>query len=138
MTAISSIELRVSPDQFFRIDEVNRFPDGSGYVGRISLRSGSFALHAHKFYFDDLDEFLSQARRLYETLSGTAQLRHPYERNHLSISATSRGHVSVGGHFEFFDGESQRLEFSFTTDQTYLPAFIRTLDHVCHELNAKA
>ncbi len=138
MTATSSIELHVAPEHFFHIDEVERFPDDSGYVGRISLRSGSFALHSHKFYFDDLDEFLSQSRHLYDSLSGTAQLRHPYERNQISITATTRGHISVAGHFEFFDGETQRLQFSFATDQTFLPAFIRTLERVCHELNAKA
>jgi hypothetical protein len=138
VTATSSIEFNVADEQFFRIDDVERFPDGSGYVGRIFLRSGSFSLHSYKFYFDDLDEFLSQARQLYDTLSGTAHLRHPYERNHLSISATSRGNVSVAGHFELFDGETQRLQFSFTADQTFLPAFIRTLERVCRELNLQA
>lgn len=138
MTATSSIEFHVAPEAFFRIDDVERFADGSGYVGRISLRSGSFALYSHRFYFDDLDGFLLQARRLYDTLSGTAELRHHYERNHLSISATARGHITVAGHFEFFDGESQQLQFGFSTDQTFLPAFIRTLEHVCHELDAKA
>ena len=135
MTATTPIELTVGPEQFFRIDEVERFPDGSGYVGRISLRSGNFALHALKFYFDGLDEFLSQARRLYDALSGSAELRQQWERNHLSITATTRGHIRVAGHFEFFDGESQRLGFGFTSDQTFLPAFIASLERVCHELS---
>ena len=134
MTATTPIELTLGPEQFFRIDEIERFPDGSGYVRRISLRSGSFAVHALKFYFDGLDEFLFQARRLYETLSGSAELRQQWERNHLSIRATSRGHIRVAGHFELFDGEKQLLEFSFTTDQTFLPALIASLEHVCHEL----
>ena len=134
MTATSPIELTVGPEQFFRIDEVERFPDGSGYVGRISVRSGSFALHALRFYFDNLDEFLSQARRLYDSLSGSAELRQQWERNHLSISATARGHIRVAGHFELFDGESQRMEFSFASDQTFLPAFIASLERVCHEM----
>ena len=138
MTAASSIELYLAPEQFFRIEDVERFSDGSGYVGRVSLRSGSFALHSHKFFFDDLDDFLSQARRLYETLSGSASIRHLYERNHFSITATSRGQLCVAGHFEFFDGKSQRLEFSFIADQTFLPPFIRTLEHVCRELDIKA
>ena len=134
MTATTAIELTVGPEQFFRVDEVERFSDGSGYVGRISVRSGSFALHAHKFYFENLEEFLSQVRRLYDTLSGSAELRQQWERNHLSISATSRGHIRLAGHFELFDGENQRLEFSFTSDQTFLPPFIASLEHVCHEL----
>jgi hypothetical protein len=135
VTAATPIEFTVGPEQFVRIDEVERFPDGSGYVGRISLRSGSFAVHALRFYFANLDEFLSQTRRLYDTLSGSAELRHQWERNHLSITAASRGHILLAGHFEFFDGEKQRLEFGFTSDQTFLPAFIASLEHVCHELN---
>jgi hypothetical protein len=137
VTAASSIELHVAPEQFFRIDDVERFADGSGYVGRVSLRSGSFALHSHKFYFENLNGFLSQTRRLYETLSGTASIRQVYERNHISITATSCGHLCVAGHFAFFDGESQRLEFSFIGDQTFLPPFIRTLEQVCRELDPK-
>lgn len=134
MTATSAIELTVGPEEFFRIDEVERFPDGSGYVGCISLRSGSFALDGLRFYFDSLDEFLSQARRLHDMLSGSAELRQQWERNHLSLSATSRGHIRVAGHFELCDGETQRLEFSFTTDQTFLHAFITSVERVCHEL----
>lgn len=135
MTATSPIELTLGPEQFFRIDEVERFPDGSGYVGRISLRSGSFALNGLRFYFDSLEDFLSQARRLYDTLSGSADLRQQWERNHLSLSTTSRGHIRVAGHFELYDGETQRLEFSFMSDQTFLPAFITSVERVCHELN---
>jgi hypothetical protein len=134
VTTTTPIELSVGPEHFFRIDEVERFPDGSGYAGRISLRSGSFALHGLRFYFDGLDEFLSQACRLYETLSGSAELKQQWERNQLSISATSRGHIRVAGHFEILDGEHQRLEFSFMSDQTFLPTFIVSLEHVYHEL----
>ena len=135
MTATSAIEFTVGPEQFFRIDEVERFPDGSGCVGRISLRSSSFALEGLRFYFDRLDEFLSEARRLYDTLSGSAELGHQWERNHLSLSATTRGHIRVAGHFEFYnDGETQRLEFSFTSDQIFLPAFITSVERVFREL----
>ena len=138
MTANQCIELVVSPTHFFRISEVERFADDSGFVGRISLRSGAFALHGHKFYFDALGSFLVELRRLYDTLSGRVELRAAWERNHLALAATSLGHVSVSGHFEFFDGESQRLEFGFATDQTYLPPLIQSLESVCRELHAEA
>ena len=138
MTASQCIELVVGPDHFFRISGVERFADDSGFVGRISLRSGAFALHGHKFYFNDLGGFLAGVRRLYDTLSGRAELRAAWERDHLALAATSLGHVSVSGHFEFFDGGSQRLEFSFATDQTFLPPLIHSLESVCRELRAKA
>ena len=137
MTAEQSIEFVVGSDHFFRISEVERFADESGFVGRISLRSGAFALQGLKFYFDDLSDFLTEVRRLYDTLSGRAELRARWERNHLALAANSLGHVSVSGHFEFFDGESQRLEFGFTTDQTFLPPFIQSLAGVCRELHAE-
>lgn len=137
MTPHPSIELCVDPDHFFRITEIKRFTDGSGFVGNTSLKSGAFALHNHKFYFDDLENFLLDVRRIYDSLSGTAQLRTPYERNHLLLTAASRGHISVVGHFEYFSGESQKLDFSFTTDQTFLPDFIRTLEQACREIYAK-
>lgn len=137
MTAKQSIELVVGHNHFLRISEVERFPDDSGFVGRISLRSGAFALHEHKFYFDGLGSFLVEVRHLYDSLSGRAELRTAWEPNHLALTATLRGHVSVSGHFGFFDGESQRLEFGFTTDQTFLPPFIQSLENVCSELHAK-
>ena len=137
MIASQSIELVVGHDHFFRISEVQRFADASGFVGRISLRSGAFALHGHKFYFDELGVFLAEVRRLYDTLSGRAELRAAWERNHLALAVTPLGHVSVSGHFEFFDGESQRLEFGFATDQTFLPPFIQSLASVCRELHAE-
>ncbi len=134
MTAATAIELISGPQHFFRIEEIERFRDGSGYRGRISVRSGSFALHDFNFYFDGLDEFSSRVRQLYSNLSGTAELRQQWERSHLSISATSRGHIRVAGHFEFFDGGSHRLEFSFESDQSFLPSFIASLERVCREL----
>src|SRR4051812_1011675 len=130
MAATQCIELIVDADHFFRISEVQRFADGSGFMGRISLRSGSFALHGHRFYFDGLERFVGEVRHVYDTLSGRAELRAEYERNHLALVATPLGHVSVSGHFEFFDGESQRLEFGFSTDQTFLPPLIHSLNAV--------
>ncbi len=137
MTSNQFIELIVNADHLFRISEVQRFADNSGFVGRISLRSGAFGLYDHKFHFDELGRFLVEVRRLYDTLVGRAELRGVWERNHLALAADSLGHVSVSGHFEFFDGKRQRLEFGFVTDQTFLPPLIRSLETVCRELHVE-
>jgi hypothetical protein len=134
MPSRPSIELNVSASEYFRLSDVERFSDGSGFVGLVSLRSGAFCLHEHRFYFDGLDRFLTDVRNLYDSLSGSARLQTPYERDYFAVTAESPGQVNVTGHFELFLPKQNQLDFGFTTDQTFLPALISSLDTAVREI----
>jgi hypothetical protein len=65
---------------------------------------------------------------MHDSLSGSARLATPYERDFIEFIVDARGHFRIRGHFEFFDDGVQRLDFELAADQTYLPPFIASLD----------
>ena len=97
------------------------------------MRSGPYALIDHKFYFDDLLDFRDQIRSIYKNLEGTATLRPRYEHDRIDVTATTRGHIAVRGHFETYTPEVNRIDMEFVLDQTFLPALISSLDHAIKE-----
>lgn len=133
MESHKRIELLVSPDEFFHISDIKRFADDSGLVGYVSAQSGAFGVKGHKFYFGDLARFASDIKQLHRSLSGSARLQTPFERDFVELSVDSLGHVLVKGHFELSGPVSQRLDFEFTCDQTFLPSLIVSLDAVLAE-----
>ena len=112
---------------------IERFSDGSGYVCSLSVRSGVFGLHGYRFYFDGLDRFLRDLQHLYETLSGTARLQTTYEEPFIEFAAAQSGHIEIQGHIVIYDGRGEQLRFSFTTDQTFLPPFIHSVETTLRE-----
>ena len=121
----------------FSISSLKCFSDDFGWCGYLSMRSGSFALIDHMFYFDNLPDFRDQIRSIYKNLEGTATLRQRYENECLEVIATTRGHVTVKGHFETYTPEINRIDMEFILDQTYLPALISSLDHAIQETQSK-
>ncbi len=101
------------------------------------MRSGSFALIDYKFYFDDLLDFRDRVRSIYKKLEGTATLRPRYEHDCLEVTATTRGHIAVKGHFETYTPEINRIDMEFILDQTFLPALISSLDHAIQETQSE-
>ena len=101
------------------------------------MRSGPFALIDHRFYFDDLLDFRDRIRTIYKDLNGTAILRPRYENDCLEVSATTRGHIAVRGHFETFTPETKRIDMEFILDQTFLPALISSLNHAIEEAQSE-
>jgi hypothetical protein len=126
----SAIELRAAPDQFVRLADVERFADGSGFVGHLSVRSDAFCLTDYRFFFDGLDRFLADLQHLYQSLSGSARLQTTYEEPYFELVAAPSGHVRVRGHIVFFSEETHRLDFGFVTDQTFLPPMISSVEAV--------
>src|ERR1043166_9360583 len=112
---------------------VERFSDASGYVCSLSVRSGVFGLHGYRFYFDGLDRFLRDLQRVYDTLSGIARLQTASGEPFIEFAAAPSGHIHVQGHILTYDGRGEQLCFSFTTDQTFLPPFISSVETVLHE-----
>ena len=65
-------------DPMLALRDITRFADGSGYVGKLQVRSGGFMLD-RPFYFDEASfiDFLSAIDAMDRTLAGSAELRTP-------------------------------------------------------------
>jgi hypothetical protein len=91
--------------------------DSRGFTG-----STGYALEAPEFR-----ALLSGLQRMYDTLSGSAELRIHMEESHVRFEVNAHGHVVVTGLLVHYEEPWHRLEFGFYSDQTHLPAFIRAL-----------
>ena len=77
-----------------------------------------------------LAAFACALNALYETLTGTAELREPYGgQSFIRFSADRGGHIEVKGKIRGSDsdGHNQTLEFQNGFDQTYLKTFAKQL-----------
>jgi len=137
MISMTKISIGTDECEHFSISSLKRFPDDSGWCGLLTMRSGSFALIDYKFYFDDLLDFRDRVRSIYKKLEGTATLRPRYEHDCLEVTATTRGHIAVKGHFETYTPEINRIDMEFILDQTFLPALISSLDHAIQETQSE-
>jgi hypothetical protein len=110
---------------------VTRFADGSGYVARLRVRSRGFILD-RSFYFDGpgLADFVEALGAMDRCLSGTAELRTPYEDHYIRLALGPRGRVAVTGEIREYSGFDQLMRFGFETDQTVLGPFARDLDAI--------
>ena len=70
-------------------------------------------------------EFVADINRIYDKLSGTAEIAEPYGSHmYIAFCGDGRGHVSVSG---LLHNKANTLEFENEVDQTHLKEF-------CHEL----
>jgi len=104
-----------------RLEQIEKFRDGSGYVCEMTVRSDWLSL-SRKFYFDDVSLSVAvPALRVMATgAEGTCKIKGQWEEDYLQIDSNVMGHVQVSGevieHSEF----DQRVRFAFRTDQTIL------------------
>ncbi len=137
MLATTKITLGSDEAAHFCISSLECFGSDSGWRGLLTMRSGSYAAIDHTFYFDDLFEFRDRIRSIYENLDGTAILRSRYEHDCLEVTATSRGHIAIKGHFETYTPETNRIDLEFILDQTFLPRLISSLDRAIEETQSE-
>ncbi|QQL44062.1 WapI family immunity protein [Sulfuriroseicoccus oceanibius] len=137
MVASTKITLISDDTAHFSISSLEYFSDSSGWRGLLTMRSGSFAVIDHTFYFDDLLEFRDRIRSIYKNLDGTATLRPRYEYDYIEVTATTRGHIAIKGHFESGTPETNRIDLEFILDQTYLPSLISSLDRAIEETQSE-
>lgn len=79
---------------------------------------------------DELQRFRQELAVLNETLTGTAELSSLEDWVNLRLTADSLGHVAVAGAVMDEPGIGNRLEFTFSIDQTFLPPIIGALDEI--------
>lgn len=124
-----------SPTEFVELSNIERFEDGSGYCAQLRVGAGEFRCTGRPFYFDDLESFISDLRRGYDNLTGSAQLRSRYEHEFMKLEFTARGHVVASGTIIDYGPPECRLHFAFETDQTVCPPFLRELERVATQLH---
>jgi len=114
----------------FELSHIEKHDDGSGWRAELALRSHPFECSHFHFDFDHLEKFAESIRRVDQSLSGTARLGHSYERDYIEFSMHTRGRLTVAGLLGQYGDHSQELRFSFGVDQSYLPAFISSIEQV--------
>ena len=98
----------------------------------VAMSSSGFSLKDAIMEIDvkALAAFAFTLNELFETLTGTAELREPYgAQDFLQFSADSGGHIKVKGKISGSDwnGHTQKLDFENEFDQTYLKNFAKKL-----------
>jgi hypothetical protein len=76
-----------STDPSLDLVGISRFADGSRYVAKLRIRSRGFILD-RPFYFDGsgLADFVDALGAMDRCLSGTAELRSPYEDHFIRLA----------------------------------------------------
>src|SRR5262249_45948747 len=110
---------------------IMRFADGSGYMATLRVRSRGFLLD-RAFFFDEpgLTDFVKVLGAMVRCLSGTAELRTPYEDDYIQLALGTRGEVAVAGEVHEYSPFDQLLRFGFDTDQTVLGPLARDLEAI--------
>lgn len=111
-------------DAVFRMTEIEKFRDRSGYKCQLLIHSGGFAYDG-SFYFDEehLLAAVEALRKMDTTLSGEAVLKGAWDEDHFKITVNEKGHVIVSGALFQHGDLPQALKFAFRTDQTVLKPF---------------
>jgi hypothetical protein len=101
---------------------------GSDFGCVLSVRSGPFAAEID-FYFEGyaLEIFIADLQTIDSSLQGRARLKLEFEEPFIELEGDGLGHVSVRGLLLQTGPSTQKLEFTFSTDQTCLRPFIQDL-----------
>ena len=125
MKYYEEITIYVDEGTYLKISEIEKFEDGlSEYAAKLDLRSFGFGLSNYQFYFNDLGGFVSELSNSFIGLSGLIKLGHMFESDFISFDFKKGGHVMVKGIFVRHSNNTQKLEFEFEIDQTYMKSFV--------------
>jgi hypothetical protein len=136
MKIATTVALRVCDTEFVELSEIERFEDGSGFCSQIRVGSDEFICTGRRFYFDDLPKFLSDLRRMYQKVGGTAELRQRYEAEFVKFEMSARGQIKVTGLLRDYGAMERVFQFGFEADQSFLPPYIKGLENVLKELES--
>ncbi len=77
------------------------------------------------------DEFIQQLIRMYNSLSGTAELIGN-DHQKIVFEATKTGHITINGSLgRFLRDEDYKLSFEVEIEQSYLSNTIRSIKNAC-------
>ena len=104
--------------------------DGNWVISTISVAVSGFTAHVRaSLRMDEIHRFNEGLKFMNQNLFGTAVLESMEDWINLSVKAASRGQLEVSGEISGGASVGNCLTFEFAGwDQTYLDAWIRSLD----------
>ena len=133
MTYNDTIKVFVNEKTYLEIYNIEKYSNYE-YSMSINLMSYGFGVQEHVIYFNDLSGIISKLEMGFDKLSGDAGFRHQYEDDFISFEHTKHGHIRAYGNLFIHAEYSQKLEFEFDMDQTYISDFIKNLKSVVKSL----
>jgi hypothetical protein len=122
-----SIDLQTNDEsQTLRLQDLEKYADGSGYSCILVIRSRGFGCE-RRFDFDDrfLPAFILGMEGMDRGQPGHAILKGTWNADELRIEMYPNGRVIVSGNVTEHSEVPQQLHFALRTDQTVLRPFIR-------------
>ena len=110
--------------------DVKRF-EGSGYndtLMDVAVTCNGFAGRMQmEIDYLELCAFIQDLKAMYDKLSGVAQMKEPFGKAYIRFACDRMGYVTISGELEEMHNH---LKFETTIDQTYMKAFIDSLDSI--------
>ncbi|HEV2675759.1 MAG TPA: hypothetical protein VGV37_14535 [Aliidongia sp.] len=107
------------------------YPNSPGYHHHIDLVGGPFKGTIDASAWQNwMGQFRDDLATLYETLQGEARLPDVYENFWMVLRGDGLGHFRTEIEAVSNDHHAVELKFSFTIDQTQLPAVIAALEQM--------
>ncbi|MBR6507158.1 MAG: hypothetical protein IKT37_06125 [Clostridia bacterium] len=103
----------------------------SNTILTVSVSSNSFsATVTMDIDIKSVSVFCSELKMLYDTLNGAAGLYEAFGDQYIKFCGDGKGHINVCGLLKSngIDGFYQELKFENQIDQTFLPAFLSSLN----------
>jgi len=130
--------IRESEHEFIAVDVLGyeRAPVGEYYDDnwlrvKICVAGGGFRGSASAAILsDELAQFTSQLRRLFENLSGSAKLSTMEGQLELSLTCDKMGCIALAGFVKDRPGPGYRLDFALRLDQSHLIGTLAQLDSI--------
>ncbi|XOV86399.1 MAG: hypothetical protein ACFHX7_15705 [Pseudomonadota bacterium] len=106
----------------------------NGYTATVEISSHGFSCVKQHFHFVELNRICLSLQKALEELQGVVTLADRYDRDEIRFRFGSLGHIRIEGELYEHSHLTQKLEFEFEADQTYLQEFARDLNAVDRRL----
>ncbi len=106
----------------------------NGYTASVVVSSHGFRCVKERFHFVDLSSVCDSLQQVLEASQGVVTFADRYERDEIRFRFGKLGHIRVEGELFEHSHLTQKLEFEFEADQTYLQEFARDLKSIDRSL----
>lgn len=108
---------------------------GSNTILSVCVSSSGFSATATMdIDIKRLPFFCNELKNVYDSLNGKARLQEAFGDQYIEFCGDGKGHIGIAGQLESngSDGFSQKLQFENRIDQTFLPAFLASLNSLAN------
>ena len=126
-------KIEITITELMGFPERTSFEGGYDFKGTLTICVGSYNVRFNNYFSTTgiLYNLLTSLVPCYNSLEGTAEYRHMYEKSfYFTLKMTRTGHAMIEGVFREYPHLPNNLVFQFETDQTYIQDTIRELKQV--------